>query len=73
MLIFNFKSLYDSQFRGVVRINYWKYKYLMENVKKIIIQSRDRATDFPRLRNRGRNNGIRHLKRNPYCVKITVT
>ena len=32
-----------------------------------------RATDFPRLRNSGRNNGIRHLKRNPYSVKITVT
>ena len=32
-----------------------------------------RATDFPRLRNRGRKNGIGHLKRNPYCVKITAT
>ena len=32
-----------------------------------------RATDFPRLRNRGGNYGIRHLKRNPYSVKITVT
>ena len=32
-----------------------------------------RATDFLRLQNRGRNNGIRHLKRNPYSVKITIT
>ena len=32
-----------------------------------------RATDFPRLQNHGRNNGIRHLKWNPYSAKITVT
>ena len=32
-----------------------------------------RATDFLRLWNCGRKNEIRHLKRNPYSVKITVT
>ena len=32
-----------------------------------------RDSDFPRSRNRGRNRGIRHMKRNPYSVKITVT